>query len=249
MKRFFGIFFAVFLIFSLCIPASAAEQGENVEIDVPENFTVINSSNAAEHKEFLESINFTVKNFKVFLTDNSILLYATNKSGGELTIKKYASEFSKTIDDLYFMEDSDIRKVFDKYFADISYSTVKVEKSKNAFVKFEYDNSDKGGEFYGVQLLTVKNGEIYSINFTDSDKNKLDDSTVNLLITSFNYKGKTSLEAVKPDTVITVIILGVAVIAFFCIAVYIIITFVTDIKERRDQNDVAPYVKIKRRKF
>ncbi|MBQ0083547.1 MAG: hypothetical protein KBS52_02125, partial [Clostridiales bacterium] len=199
------------------------------------------------NKEYLHSINFSEKSFKDYIKEKSVIVYATDKKSGEITLTRKSAEFAREIDDLYFVDDNGVHEIFDKILGSNDYGIV--DCGKNRFIRFEYENKDKGGVFSGFQLITVKNGELYAINYTVSGNDIIDENIKLSLISSFEYTGDTELGKVGADTVITIIILILAILVFVGIAAYIVYTFYKDIKARKDENDVAPYVKIKRRKF
>ena len=244
-KTFAVIFIALFIV-NVGVGALNVTNGD-LSLKLPNGFKVISANDAKDNEDYLKSINFTVADFKKYLSSNSVIVYATDKNGSEIVVKSYKSDFSTQIDDLYELNEDDIKSIFGSFLNGTEYTVTDV--NNNRFLRFEYTDNDNMGNFYGIQLLTVKNGTIYSVNYTADANIGINPEIEKTLSEGFNYKGKTESGKNKADTVITGVILALAIIAFLGLGAYIIYTFVRDIRKRRNMSDVAPYVKIKRRKF
>lgn len=246
LLRFLIITLSALWIFSFSTFAQTIKS-DDIQIEIPDNFTVINTDNVSEHKDYLESINFSEKAFEDYKQEKSIIVYGTDKNGSEISVICRDASFSKKIDDLYYLEYSDIESVFDEFLTDKNYTIL--ESGQNRFLKYEYKGKDKGGDFSGFELITIKNGKIYTINYSVSGNDNISENIKLKLINSFEYTGKSSLNDISVNTIITLIILILAIIVCLSVVIYLVYTFVRDIKAKKEQNDVAPYVKIKRRKF
>lgn len=247
-RRILSALSVVFLFVCFSVPVCAASvKQNNIEIDIPREFKVINKENVSEYKDYIESIGFSKSSFKNYLDSNSILIYACDMKGSEIVVSSFSFDFSAEISDLYYMNEEDIRQVFSNVLGNREYEII--DKGENRFLKYDYSSSDKGGSFSGVQLLTVKNSKVYSIIYTVPSNASVNEKTIDALAAGAVFKGDSSLPAKKVDNIATFIILSLAIIVFLITAGYIIFTFVLDIKKRKNQSDVAPYVVIKRRKF
>ncbi len=235
-------------LFSFALPTMAKEvKNDSITINIPDSFKIIGIDNAEEFSGYLENRGFSLNSFKKYIEDNSVLVYATDTAACEIVISKHSFSFSSGISDLYYIKTEDIPEIFSDILINDKYSVT--DYNNNRFIKCMYTGSDNGGDFFGVQLLTVKNGEVYTINYTVPKADDADDNTINALLKSFEVKSANSNAAQKLDSVIIYIIIIAIILLSVAVASYILYTFVLDFKSRKNENDVAPYVVIKRRKF
>ncbi len=236
-------------IFSL--PAAAYSDSENCfSINVPEQYTIINADNVKANQDFLQKINYTAAGFKDYLKNNNIVFYAINKTdGSEIVLKCVSSEFSKNINDLNFLDNSSLKTVADRILQEKSYTVY--ERNGGRFFVVNIDSEDRGGSFYGTQFLTVKNSVMYSLSFTFKDSAIASESSeiVNKVFEEFNISDNTGFSWKNFGDTIIAVIISLCIILFIIVAGYVIYTFINDIRSKNSTNDVAPYVKIKRRKF
>ncbi len=249
MRRKFS-FFAVLLIlivsiFSVNCGAVTIED-EKLDIEIPENYTVITDDNIDSNLEFLQEINFNKINFKEYISKNKIILFARdNDTNSEIVVKRETGVLS---------EDFSLELLSDESLAEIApsltggKSCVKVSIGDNVFLKTEFSGSDKGGAFSGEQYITVKQGDLWAIEFTGVGSEETD-NIIKSVVFGYASGNNNSDKAAGINNVVTIILIIAAIVFAVVIAIYIIVTFVIDIRARRNTSDVAPYVKIKRRKF
>ncbi len=253
MKKYFSLFFMVLLalLCTVSVGVSAYSDSDNqFNITIPEKYTVINSENLDENEDFLNKINFSKSGFKSYLVTNNIVLYAIDKtSGSELTIRYVESDFAKNINDIDLLNYQDIALVANKLIGDKPYTIVDFNETR--YFKVAISSEDEGGEFFGSQYITVKNGKIYSLSITFpsfvTQQNAA--NTENAIIDSFRIDQKNSFSWSNFGEIITTVLLSIAIIVFLLVSGYVIYTFIRDARSKNSSNDVAPYVKIKRRKF
>lgn len=238
---------SVFLL-TISVGASAVKLDEyGIEIEIPTSYTVLNSQNAKENVELLKELNFNENSFKNYLSDNKILIFAVDKEGREIIVKSYETDFTKSVYDFGLLEDAALKKVGEELLTgdfDI------VEKKNAVFLCEEFSSTDLGGEFSGVQYVTVCNSKLYTISLTVGGRLSNDSrSQAEKIINSFSVEESNSFSLGQFDSIITLVIISVGIVAFIAVAVYLIVFFVNLIKQRKNTSDVAPYVKIKRRKF
>ncbi len=248
-NKLISLLAAVVLLLAVNIPTLAKSAvTEYFELNIPEGYTVISVDNAKEYKEYLEGRGFSVNSFKNYITENGIILYATDTKASEIVITSFKADFANQIGDLYHLNTEDINKFAPELLGQREYDILDYEH-KNRFIKCIYSGQDNGGSYLGVQLITVKNSTVYTVNFTGDANVGLSDEALAQVLNSLKFRITDTNPAKTADNIITVIFLALTVLAFFEIAAYIIYTFIADYKLRKNQSDVAPYVVIKRRKF
>lgn len=241
----------IVLISVFSLNASAASiKNNDFTMPLPKNYTAINADNLDSHEDFLQKINYTKSGFKDYLSKNNIIIYAIDKSNGsEVIVKAVASDFSSNIGDMNLLDNDAVKKVAQKIAPDKSYSVTEINGSK--FLKVQIDAEDKAGGFFGTQYVTVKNDLIYSVSITFPDALshtqalQIENSiTENIYIDDnggFNWNNF--------ENIIITVIITICIIVFLVVAGYVVYTFINDVRTKNSSNDVAPYVKIKRRKF
>lgn len=253
LKRRLFALLSVFCIFvgGFSLSVSAYTDNENYfSINVPEQYTVINADNVKTNQDFLQKINYTASGFKDYLKNNNIVFYAINKTdGSEIVLKCVSSEFSKNINDLILLDNSSLNTVADKILNDKTYTAY--EKNGTKFLMVDINAEDRGGSFYGTQFLTVKNGLMYSLSFTFKDSAISSESSeiINNVFEDFYISDNTGFSWKKFGNIIIAVVISLCIILFVIVAGYVVYTFINDVRAKNSTNDVAPYVKIKRRKF
>lgn len=247
MKKLSVFAVLLLLLFTICsISVSALKvEDQGVNITIPDEYTVITQENAAQNDELLKKLNFNENSFKNYLKDNNIVLFAVNGQGDEIVLTANQTEFSSKLVDLSYLDETSLNRVSNELFG-MDGSIVGV--NEYVFLSKAYSSTDKGGGFSGIQYVTVINSKLYTINFTTSRTTVNSDFAENILKTMrVDSQHKFSVDSL--GNIITLVIILIGIFIFIAIAVYIIIAFIGDIKTKRNTSDVAPYVKIKRRKF
>ncbi len=227
-----------------------SDKENNFSITIASNYTVLTAENLKNNEDVLKKLNFTQKGFKDYLKTNNIAVYAIDtENGSEVVLKVLNTDFAKNVGDLSLLDDSSVDRIAQKIVNDNIYSVKSFNNSK--FLKTQFEAKDKGGDFYGTQYFTVKNGQIYalSLSFPSTVSKTTAADIESRLLESFVIEKNSDFSWQNIGDIITSVIALLAIILFAVVAGYIIYTFVTDIKNKNSSNDVAPYVKIKRRKF
>ena len=253
MKRKIFAYLTVLALLSLIFSISASaytDKDKNFSIKAPDSFTEINSANVKEHQDFLQKINYTASGFKDYLTKNNIVFYAINKqNGSEIVLKSVSSEFSKNIDDLYMLDNAALAHVAEKLFESNDYTVL--EKNGTKFLKVSISSKDNGGNFFGSQFITVKNGLVYSLSLTFGENiNTMTSIEIQeRVLNDFYINEKSGFSWGNFGNIIITVIVTACILLFVAVAGYVVYTFINDARNKNSSNDVAPYVKIKRRKF
>lgn len=252
LKKIFSFCAVLLVMFSFFAFKTAAltDKQNNFSISLEPDYTVLTADNLGENKDVLKKLNFTKSGFKNYLETNNIVLYAVDKSNGsEVSLKIFTSAFAENVGDMSLLDDNSVKYIAEQIVNDVKYSAEIWNGSK--FIKAEYQSSDKGGEFSGSQYFTIKNGQIYALNisFPSGTEKGYVYTTQNNIMNNFKIETTSKFSWTNFGDIITSVIVFLAIALFTVVAGYIIYTFVTDIKNKNSSNDVAPYVKIKRRKF
>ena len=223
----------------------------NIEIGFPKSFTVIDENNISDNTDFLETLKFDAGKFKEYIVKNNIILFAADSTAGcEVSVKHITTSFTEGVDDLSLLNSESMASIVDKLIGDGTYQVTEVNGIKY-FVQ-NFTSSDKGGTFSGVQYITVKNGSMYTLTFTFSGQTLTNENlnTISEIINSTEIKTVSSgVTSKQVSDIVVIVILIIVIIALAIAAIYIIVTIVLDLRQKKNQSDVAPYVKIKRRKF
>lgn len=244
-----AVFVILINLFSVKIYAFS-DKDNNFSITINSGYTVLTAENLGNNEDVLKKLNFTQKGFKDYLKTNNIAVYAVNtENGSEVVLRVVNTDFAKNVGDLSLLDDSSIDRIAPKIVNKSDYSVEKINSTK--FLKTIFEAQDKGGNFYGTQYFTVKNGQVYilSLSFPSSVNKQSAIDIESGILENFVIRKNSAFSWQNFGDIITFVIVFLAIILFAVVAGYIIYTFVTDIKNKNSSNDVAPYVKIKRRKF
>lgn len=242
---------ALLLCYCFCFSVGAVTVKEyNLDIELPENFTIITANNIENYPEFMSSSGMDKKTFKSFTQKNGIVLYATDfETKKEITLICTANDFSAKVEDLGLLDAAATKQIGDSVFQDTEYKTITINERFKYFSS-EYSDKDKGGDFYGLHFVTVRNGDIY--NFSFSSPQKITDNDIEIAEKSFlslTFKQNEGFKYADFENTLTQILIILGILCFVALMLYIIYLFIVDIKNKRNTSDVAPYVKIKRRRF
>lgn len=256
MKRKLICFVSVLIILiSVFTVTAAAEKIDdyNLEYNLPKEFVVLTKKNAEKNEDALKSLGFSVSSFKSYLKNNNIVLFAslTDKSC-QLTVNANATQFSEQTEDFAYLSNEQILSLSAPLWGVTPSDVQIVESNSNKFSYFAVSGTDKAGNFTLHQFITVKNSSLYTVSVALSDAafTAEGSKTANELINCISIENKKSGITVNGFQN-TAIYVGIVIILLFLLAVivYIAYTVVTDFAAARNTSDVAPYVKIKRRRF
>ncbi len=251
LKAGFAAVLIILLSCCFCIGAQAVTVKEfNLDIELPDNFTVITTDNIENHPDFIKKSGMDKKTFKSYTEKHGIALYAVDfNTNKEITLICTANEFSSKVEDLCLLDDVSAKKIGDSVFKDNEYRTVTID-DKFKYFSSEYSATDNGGDFYGIHFVTVKNEKIY--NYTLSSPLKItaeDTENAEKSFLSLTFKQGEGLKYSDIESTLTQILIILGILCFVGIIIYIAYLFIVDFRNKRNTSDVAPYVKIKRRRF
>jgi len=251
MKKLMGVAIALVIAVLCSLNVFAAKSGYTDEdygfsVTLPQDYVVINRTNLSANSDFIKRLGYSVKSFRLRMEESGILLYAAEKDNQhQIQLKSWESDFSKEVGSLssasgeqlsemlYIMSeqleleggrlvDSRVTDVGGKKY--LSY-TVKVEDA-----------------FCFVQNVTVENGKCYSLIYYNSsaELTQAEKESQQAILKSLSIKkAATKAEGSGYFLVIRIICAAVAIVAIV-VAVFLISSFVRDIKRRKEQPEIIP---------
>ncbi len=225
MKRIIAFAVAVLLF---VFPVFAAENEGKVSLKNTEGLTLCTKDNVPSKDGKIFDIS--EDEFKKYLAENNVLLYGADNGNAfvfELTGDK--TEFTQNIKDFANISKDDIKDFADKTLSS-EYSLINM--AGNDYIVT--DLSDQEKNYTTRQYVTVKHSTLYVVTFTvpgASVKTKTDARIKNIVV------GLDFGETDKPEEVSLFAVIGIAlaILVIVALAVYVIITFVKDFKNKKDQ--------------
>ncbi len=253
-NKLIGFISAFLVLVSVLTFSVSAEKidSHNLEFTPPSEFIVLTEENAAKNTAAIESLGFTESSFVGYLKNNNILLFASRADKRcQLTVSVGQTSFSKNVENLAYLENENIKEMLPQLIGDST--ALRIETINDSkFVLSQISGSDNAGEFTSLQYITIKNEKLYTItiSFSETELSSESVALANALINSLNIAENSNGITMQGFQNVAIYI-GLVVIILFLAAVivYIIYTVVTDVISNRNTSDVAPYIKIKRRRF
>lgn len=254
-KRLFCVIFIITILLSIFSVSAYAQEVKkfNFEFDLPDEFIVLTEENIKENSDAIKSLGFTNETFKNYINSNHIALFASLKDKTcQITINVNKTEFTESTDNLNYFDDEYIGRILPELLGNkVATNEIKTINDTK-YVVVENKSKDSVGDFSYIQYVTVKNQRLYTttVSFSDvsitNENREYTEGLMKKLIISVPSE-KITMKSVQNVTVYIVLIL--VIIALVLVVAYFIYTIVKDIIEKKNTSDVAPYVKIKRRRF
>lgn len=256
-KVFIKILSAVVSVAAVMLfTVNAAAEGEKISlkehfltIELSDAYTVLDSSNVSKNEEVVEKFGYTVSSFKNYLQQNNILFFGVDSNGTQCFLKCWQTDFSKEITDLSVLDDETLKSVATQIItiSEAAYKTATVNGMR--FFEVSATDTDSGGNFYSVQYITIRNGKIYSLNFafpgTESKENK---AAAWETVTTLKIEDKARSSPWDMASVFELVLIWAIIIVAVAGAVVIIISFVRDIKARKNESQSGTETIMRRKK-
>ena len=113
-----------------------------------------------------------------------------------------------------------------------------------AFVHSVSQITDDAGSYSVSQYITIKNGRLYTFNFYSNSPSESFEQQVLAAAQIKTIKKKATVTETVMLVLMSVLILGFATAMGF-----LIFSIISQIRKKREDNDVREFVRIKRRKF
>ncbi len=240
------------LMLVLSFSASALEiDNYNTSIDIPNGYSYITQSAIDENLQLIGEINFSRNDFEEYLRENKIILFAYNSDNKNEIIIKFDKDVWEDDFDIDLLDEEGFEKIAQTLSSGLDYE--KVTLGENVFIRTNITGNDNGGDFNAVRYITVQKGNLISVEFMFSGNINAENTVFSENIIS-TFDTPKSTDTVKKasdgvnDVAVKCLIIA-AVLVGIAVAVYVAVTLIIDLRKKRNTSDVAPYVKIKRRKF
>lgn len=254
-KGFLSVILVIAVLVSLFSFSAAALKIDkyNISFNLPDEFIVLTDENIKENSDVIKSLGFTGETFKNYINSNHIALFASLEDKScQITVNVNKTDFTEKTENLNLFDDVYIGRIVpDLLGKKVTSNEIKVINDTK-YVVVENLGKDAAGEFSYIQYVTVKNGRLYTVttSFNQPNISNVNREYVNSLIKRLlinEAKEKITIEGVQNITVYIVLIVVIILLVLIC--AYFVYTIIKDIIEKRNTSDVAPYVKIKRRRF
>lgn len=257
MKRLLALLLSLILAIGLIAPAAALTDEEAVglfSLDPGEDYTVLDRTNLRRNSEFLERLGYTVTAFKKAMEEGDVYLYAaTADNDRQVQVKCWAGEedVAQRIEDLTYLpeEKRDLaREELGKQAAGEGelLAAETIEREGQLFFRFRVRSdvaleSDEAAIGYCFdEYLTISDGRFCALIYYNAAAafSAADEKESARLFAAFSV-APTPAKTDWRNFALRVFA-AVLLVAAAAAAVYILSTFVRDIRLRREQPDAIP---------
>lgn len=251
MKRLIGIV-AAFIILILSTFSVFAAKNDYIDeeygfsITLPKDYVAINRSNLSSNSDYLKRIGYSVKSFRLRMEDSGIILYAADKDNQhQIQLKMWESDFSNQVGSLSSANNDQLSEMLYVMSEQLSLDGGRLTDSRITDVggkKYLTYTVKVEDAFCFVQNVTVENGKCFSLIYYNSSPefSEAELSQSKSLLRSLNVKKvATKKEGSGYYLIIRIICAAVAIVAIVVI-VFLLSSFVKDIKLRKEQPEIIP---------
>lgn len=255
MKRIITLLVAAALLFVAAVPASAVSVSDSYDVmsaELPDEYLVITPDNLQKRSEILEHWGHSVDSFKRMMNEKNIFVYAVDKgSSNQFQLKSWATDAATAIGDLAIVSDDALAQSMQAIAAEITEGTLLESKvvyaDKQPFFKFTVSVED----FCYVQYLTVCDSRFYAlVYYNDSASLTVEQSALaDEIFGTVQIDSAYSTGLFSSSNIFTMVLLGVVMLAAAAGIVWVIITFVQDIRRRRNEPDeyIPDHIEMRRK--
>ena len=237
----FALFLALMCLFS--ITAFAATPADvDISLNLDEEFFIITEDLVSKNEEIVENLGYTKSSFKALFTKGTLvafILHSGTKS--QIQIRAEETQFSKKLEDLSLLSEENLLSVA-KELSSGAKGVVNIKDT--AFVHSVSQITDDAGSYSVSQYITIKNGRLYTFNFYSNSPSESFEQQVLAAAQIKTIKKKATVTETVMLVLMSVLILGFATAMGF-----LIFSIISQIRKKREDNDVREFVRIKRRKF
>lgn len=252
---------AVTLVMLLSFTAFAASSNYNdkankFSVTLPGEYIILNQDNLSEddNAEFIKRIGYSVKTFGRKMNDSGIVMYAaTDDNRRQVQVKKWQSDFSNEIGSLTTLSDDQkntaMKTIGEQLVSngDTLISAQTVKNGDNPFFKYTVQVGDS---FCYVQYITVVDSGCVSMVYYNSEAQISDEQEkeCETIFKTFSITAEKGGSIWGGYGLAVKILSAVLLAAAVVVIVFIIGTFVRDIRNGRNKQDVIPdKIKMKRK--
>lgn len=242
------IFLSLFTAMALPVQASAVTvENYGLSLELPADYTVLNSRNADENLALLETLGYNADSFAAYLQKNSIELFALSTSGTQLTLKSWETDFSNQAVDFSELTDEAMESVAKRLIQNQSAGYELIRASQLDMLCIEQEKKDSGGSYYSVQYVLLRNKRFFAVTFTfPGAKNAENLNLSRQVAESINLRNRYAKGFWNFTTVAETVLIWVVIAAAAVAVVFLTVSLLRDRKKRRLTNETES-VYIKRR--
>ena len=259
LKKVTALFVTCLLLFLLPLGAWAetVSLSDGIQLDVPEDYTVLLPDRLKDHEEFLNKLGHSSKSFKSYMDERHMLLVAaTEDNTRQIQLKSWETDFSRQIEDLSALDADALEQAADALLvreADESLlSWGKAVRGGVTYLKAVTRVTEQQADFCYIQYITVRDGVYYALvfyNFGGEVTQEQEDEADALLSSLVLPAPKGGSFLAGGNYVVQMVIVGILILAAAVISLLLVLSFIKDIRYRRREDSQTVHIKIKRRKF
>ena len=262
--RFAALVAALVMSLTLCVSAASYSDADSTfTVEIGSDYTVLRRDNLSKNKDFIEHLGSSVENFGKQMDQSGIKLYAaTEDNSRQIQLRVWQSDFSKDIGSLSKLSDEQLAIVREKLPAAVIADgelkgTDEITASGAQWfcctVKVDGTAQAADGEALGYcmrEYITVSGGKFYAlIYYNSSDElSAAELKEAGDVFASLKLKSEGSSRASGGYILLMRIVAAVLIVVAAVVAVFIISTFVRDIRLKKDSPEVIPeHIKMHRK--
>ena len=250
-KAVCALFCAVIIALGIC-PAFA-EQAQSYQstdygfsVEMPVGFTVIDRSSLSKHKTFIEKIGYSVKSFLSKMEEADMVLYAADSDNShQAQVKVWKSDFSSEVGDLSALSADRLNTALEAMAKSVGgdggtlIQSQTVQAGGTVFLCYTVRVEQA---FCYSEYITVADGKCYALIYYNSSP-EFSDAEIGQrdgILSSFKITAAQSGSIWGGYSLSVRIFSAVILLAATVFAVWIISSFIRDIRARRNAPETIP---------
>ncbi len=223
-----------------------ADEDNGYTINLPEDYTLLNRTNLSSNADFIQRLGYSVKSFRLRMEESNIVLYAADKDNQhQIQLKIWESDFSKQIDQLSSANDEQLSEILYVMSEQLTLDEGRLIDSRVTSVdgqKYLTYTVQVADAFCFVQNVTIVNGKCHALIYYNSsaELSKDEQAFQKQLLKSLQIKKIQQKAEGNGYFIVIRIICAIVCIVAIVVAVFLISSFVRDIKRRKQQPEIIP---------
>lgn len=240
LKRIFSLVLIITVLAcvgSISVNAQTYSLSGNIEIALPDNFTILTSDNLKTNEEVIKDLGHSISSIHKYMDEKHILFIALDEENeNQVQLGAFQTEFSKDVQDLGGLNAEELQRVGNQMLGG-NFEIISI----NGWIYFKTKLDGLAG--YGtIQYITFKNGMLYTLSYYGSDG-----ELANTIAAGLKLPEKKTKLSTK--TILISVLLWVALVAALVTMVLLSLSLISELRKSREDNDVREYIRIKRRRL
>ena len=251
----------IVLVSAFCVTAAAqpyTDSDSGVSVELPDEYTVLTSSNLSKYADFIESIGHSTESLRKAMNSGNIVMYAAvSDNTKQIHLKCWSSDFSVRTGDLSSLSEEgqnaaleSMKKVICGDGNEILLSE-KITHDGLTYLKLAV-SVPADAPFCYIQYVTVSGGRFISLVYYNAhgwltaDEQRAADSVFSTVSVPKKSGGISSFGIM---TVTEIVLIALLILAGVALIIYIIRSFFIDYKNSREEPEIIPdRIKMNRKK-